>query len=185
MPSEICIIELLPESIYHFKEIIIIEQMIMNIFCHKYLIDELKNIIINKYSMKYEDYKNKNIVLIKSNRNKMVMLPHTQIHCEQLIVELEKLNYIYIIPENYDIFYLVLLLLFAKKIIFSTGSILYTNKIFFNEQSHLYYITHKNDLYTCMDGINTQKLTYILYENNIFDELKTNEILKIIDEKMK
>ena len=180
LPKDINIIELLPETIYFFKKMIIIHQNIFNIYQHKYLINNLKDTIINKYSEKYIDYKNKNIILMKTNRNKNVMLKYTQINCEKLLSELEKLNYLYIIPEDTDIFYLALLLMNASKIVFSTGSVLYTNKIFFNENADLYYITHKNNINTCMDGVNTEKLKYIFYENNDFDDDKTNDVLNQI-----
>jgi hypothetical protein len=138
LPNNINIIELIPETIYKFNEIIIIEQMIFNIYYHEYLIDKLKNIIVNNYFNKFQDYKN--IILMKTNRNKNVLAEITRINCENLLLKLENKNYINIIPEDYDIFYLALLLMNANKIIFSTGSILYTNKIFFNNNAKLYYI---------------------------------------------
>lgn len=181
LPEDINIVELLPETKYYFKEIIILPQMIMDINCHKYLIEKLNDIILKEYSSKYSDYKNKKILLIKSNRNPNVMLNLTTIYCDKLITELEKKNYLYIIPEQMDIYFLALLLMHANKIVFSTGSILYTNKIFFNKNSTLYYITHKNNINCCTDGINTNNLHYIFYEDNVFDDEKTNEILNILD----
>jgi hypothetical protein len=181
LPNDIEIIELLPETIYKFNEIIIIEQIILNIFYHTYLIDDLKNIIRNKYSEKYYDYKNKNIILMKTNRNKNVMLQHTVINCENFLIKLEKLNYIYIIPEDIDIFYLSLLLMYANKIIFSTGSIFYTNNIFFNKDAQLYYITpHINhDCY--IHHILSGKFKYILIKKSNIEDDEIDEYINLIN----
>ena len=96
---------------------------------------------------------------MKTNRNKSVMANNTQIHCEEMLVYLENHNFISLIPEEMDIFELCIYLLFANKIIFSTGSIIYTNKIFINPNAKLLYFrcTENGDA----DGLSNVKSIYI------------------------
>lgn len=176
LPMDINVIELSHETVYFFKEIIIIEQMHYNVLYHSDLICNLKNIINEKYSNQYSDYKNKNIILMKTNRSPNVMLQSTVVHCENLLVRLENIGYIYVIPENMDIIYLAILLMNANKIIFSTGSIVYTNKCFFNENAKLYFVTHYfNRIDTNCSGISTKNFTYV----NAY--LNDDEIIKLIE----
>lgn len=175
LPTDINIIELSHETVYFFKEIIIIDQVVYNILCHNYLICNLKNIINEKYSNQYSDYKNKNIILMKTNRSPNVMLQSTVLQCESLLVKLENMGYIYVVPENMDIIYLALLLMNANNIVFSTGSILYTNKIFFNENAKLYFINGYRNFDANCHGLSRKNFTHI----NAF--MNDDEIIKIIE----
>lgn len=86
---------------------------------------------------------------MKTHRNKNVMLPMTQFNCEDFLSNLEKKDYLYIIPEDIDVFKLAIYLLFAATIVYSTGSILYTNKIFFNYNAKLVYMCLPRQLNVC------------------------------------
>lgn len=135
LPPDIQFYELEINTLYKVKNLIVCYQQFYDIQRHRYLIDRMRQIIINKYKQKYTDCLHKNIILIKSNRNKNVMLKSTQLSCELLITALEHRGWIYIIPEAIDVFQLCIYLLFANKIVTSTGSIIYTNNIFFNRNA--------------------------------------------------
>jgi hypothetical protein len=169
--KNVTIHELLPETIYKFKKIIIIDQMIAHINLHTYLIEDLKNIIIEKYSHLYTDYKDKKLILIKSNRNKNVLLEDSRVNCEDLLLKLEELNYVNIIPEETDVNLLVLMLMYANKIIFSVGSVLYTNKIFFNPNAKLFHIYKDNYDNSCTDNLKIYK--DMSYAKNTVEKLIT------------
>jgi hypothetical protein len=140
LPADCLFYELEFNSIYKFNNIVVIYPVTMNILLHEPLICELRNRIINDWSKNLSHLKNKKIILMKTHRNSNVMLKRTQFNCEQFLKELEKKGYIYIIPENLDVFELSVYLLFANTIVYSTGSILYTNKILFNYTAKLVYI---------------------------------------------
>jgi hypothetical protein len=137
------------DKIYKFKNLIVIRPVFFNILLHEPLIEKLKNIIIEKYSEVYKECKGKKIILMKTHRNKNVMLPMTQFNCEDFLSNLEKKDYLYIIPEDIDVFKLAIYLLFADTIVYSTGSILYTNKIFFNYNAKLVYMCLPEQLNSC------------------------------------
>ena len=152
LPPDCKIYELEFGKIYKFKHSIIIYPEFFKILKHNNLINSLRNKIIEKFSDRYNDCKNKNVILMKTNRNKNVMQPISQIQCEDLLIDLESLGFINLIPEETEPFKLFIYLLFANKIIFSTGSVLYTNKIFFNyDSSKLYYMKLMDRDEGCMD----------------------------------
>tara|TARA_Y100000816_G_scaffold174153_1_gene125267 strand:- start:2299 stop:3840 length:1542 start_codon:yes stop_codon:yes gene_type:complete len=164
--------ELLPETIYKFKKIIIKYQEFYNVLKHTYLINDLQTVIKEKYSHLYTDYKDKKLILIKSNRNKNVLLENTRINCEDLLLRLEGLNYINIIPEETDVFLLALMLMHAKKIIFSVGSVLYTNKIFFNTNAKLYHLDKHKLNQACINNLyETHDVTHIIYYKNTIQQI--------------
>ena len=165
---EYCIFyELDMNTIYSIKNIIIIYPEIINIFKHSDLIETLTNKILVNYSHMYPDYKDKNIILMKTNRNENIFAKHTQIYCEKMLTNLENKGFIYVIPEKMDIFHLCLYLLNAKTIIFSTGSILYTNKLFFNKNAKKIFVNHDDIRDENILGVNID--LQIIFENNNFD----------------
>ena len=137
------------DKLYKFKNLVVIGPVFFNILLHEPLIEKLKNIIIEKYSDIYDDCKGKKIILMKTHRNKNVMLAATQYNCEDFLSNLEKKDYLYVIPEDIDVFKLAIYLLFANTIVYSTGSILYTNKIFFNYQAKLVFMCLPQQLNAC------------------------------------
>jgi len=183
LPEDCVFYELDINKIYKIQNIIIIKQLIFDITYHKYLIDRLNDTIKNKYSKIYNDYKNKNVILIKSNRNPNVMRKYFQINCEKMLINLENSNWTYLIPENIDIFQLCIYLLYANKIIFSDGAILYTNKLFFNINATHIYIGRTNDI-ECSDyNLNSKiKLKLIYHNQNLeIDDQYITMIKKIND----
>lgn len=180
IPSNCNIIELKFNTIYKVKNIIIIEPVILNVSLHNDLRNKIQNIIIQKYSSMYEDCKYKNIILMKTNRNSDVMVSNTQFYCPNFLNELEEKGYIYINPIEIDVFKMAIYLLFANKIIFSTGAILYTNKIFFNLHAKLIYMDMYNyGLGDCNLG-NLVKLNPLVINT---DKYVTNykEVISIIE----
>jgi hypothetical protein len=167
------------DSIYYVKNIIIIPDCFFQILKHPYLIDILKNKIIENYSEMYDDCKNKKLILMKTNRNKTVFLNSTQLICEDVLLELEKNDFINIIPEDTDIFKLAVYLLFAKTIIISTGSVMYTNKIFFNLDANLIWIGQQWTLNHTNDHI-LSSLLKCIFTDSLF--LNKDEILPKIKE---
>jgi hypothetical protein len=167
LPSDCIFYELEFNTIYSIKNTIILSQAIMDTLAHPYLVERLRNYVKNNYSNLYEDCKNKNIILMKTNRNSNVNLQSTQIHCEKMLLKLESKGFINIIPEETDVFKLCTYLLYANSIIFSTGSVLFTNKLFFNEKSIKIYL-HNTD----KPSINCHKVDInlrIIYVNTNFD----------------
>jgi hypothetical protein len=179
IPIDINFIELNDNQIYRIKNIIIIYPEFFNIFLHRDLIDNMITIIKNKYELQYKHLHNHNIILMKTNRNKSVMATGTQWHCEEMLVYLENHNFISLIPEEMDIFELCIYLLFANKIVFSIGSIVYTNKIFMNPNAKLLYFGYNYSAdpnhcaygvhnYTCNDasGLSDVKKLHGIRQNN-------------------
>ena len=144
IPEECNFIELNAGHIYKIKNIIIIYPEYYNIFKHRHLISRLIDKIKNNYGSEYKDLYNKNVVLLKTNRNKNIMNSCSQIFCEDMLLELEKNDFKVLIPEEMDIFKMCIYLLFANKIVISTGSIIYTNKIFINNNAKILYIFNGN-----------------------------------------
>jgi hypothetical protein len=178
LPSDCNFIELDENTIYKIQKIIIIEPDIYDILKHRDLIHNLKNIINNNYSSIYDDCKNKNIILIKSNRNKNVMLEYTRIHCEKLLCNLENNGFINLIPEDIDVFKLAIYIMYAKNIIFSEGAIVFTNKIFVNNTTNLFGIYNPNGSFDFnFNGL--INLHHIRIEQNI---LKDEDCLTIYNQ---
>ena len=167
LPADCLFYELELNSIYKFNNIIVIYPVIMHILLHEHLIHTLRNCIIDDWSQKLSHLKNKKIILMKTHRNHNVMLKHTQFNCEPFLKELEIKGYIYIIPEDLDIFELCIYLLFADTIVYSTGSILYTNKIMFNYDATLIYMCFKNGMNSCTDARLLEKSLIIETDINI------------------
>jgi hypothetical protein len=105
--------------------------------------------------------------VLKLNRNENIFQKCTQISCEKMLSNLENKGFIYLIPEKIDIFKLCIYLLYAKSIIFSTGSIIYTNKLFFNKDAEKIFIKNINDNEWNASGINID--LRIEYDNINFD----------------
>ena len=128
--------------IYKFKKIHIIKQELHHIHKHDNIINELKNKVYDRYNEKYDDYKNKSLLLLKTNRNNYVMSSMYCFKCSTLMDRFEENDFIYINPEKDDIFKICIMLMTAKKILFSIGAILYTHQMFFNDDSKLFCITN-------------------------------------------
>jgi hypothetical protein len=157
-------IELNVDTVYKIKNIIIIYPEIFNIKKYPDLIMSIKNKIIEGYSEIFNNCKNKNIILMKTNRNKNVMLKISQIHCEKMLLMLEQEGYIILIPEEIDIFQLCIYIMYANKIIFSNGSVIYTNKIFINKTSKLFAIDYPTSYKHCYSDL--ENITFLYYKNN-------------------
>lgn len=158
--------ELKFENIYYIKNIIIIYEQFYNINLHENIIKKIKYNIITKYHQNYTDCLNKKIILMKTNRNINVMNKGTVHNCEVFLKKMEEVGYIYIIPENIDIFKLCVYLLNAEKIVFSCGSILYTNKIFFNKNAKLILLSNVN---ACTENIHNYLHINYLLDNNDYE----------------
>jgi len=154
-------VELNPNTVYKIPNLIVIFQECYHITTYKYLLDKLVNTIPPNESLK-----NKNIILIKSNRNQNVMNAHTQYQCEDMIVQLETNGFINIIPEDTSIIDLFSYLYFANKIVFSTGSIIYTNQLFMRQPTKLLFLNpcEKDGDMEGIDG----PIKHIKIVNNVF-----------------
>ncbi len=154
-------VELTPNKVYKIENLVVIHQECYNIMKHKHLIHKLSILIPPN-----EALKNKNIILIKSNRNKNVMLKHTQLNCEDMLVHLESNGFINIIPEEISMLDLFSYLYFANKIVFSTGSVIYTNKLFIRQPTKLLFI-NQTETTGDMLGIDGP-IKHIKILNNVF-----------------
>ena len=166
IPDNCNFIELDENKIYKFKKLIIIHPEFLNIHLHENLIDKLIEIIVEKYAEKFLHLHNKNIVLMKTNRNKNVMLRHTQIMCEDMLVILENNDFVVLIPEEIDLFELCIYLLFANKVVVGDGSVLYTNKIFINTKAKIIYLSINANYPKCSYGIKNSEIKLLTCKNN-------------------
>jgi hypothetical protein len=177
LPTDCNFIELDENTIYNINNLIVIHPEFHNIWKHKHLMEKLKIAIEDKYSTIYNNCKFKNIILMKTNRNKNVMLEHSRIHCEKLLCMLEENDFINIIPEDIDVFQLAMYIMFAKNILFSTGAVIYTNKIFINPTSTVFSI--HNALY---DGHGLNDVICLSATSNVISDEESikiyNEIIK-------
>jgi glycosyltransferase involved in cell wall biosynthesis len=174
--------ELSLNTIYKFKQLIVIFPESYNIYKHVDLIQTLRQKIIANYYNEYPECIGKKVILLKTHRN-ISAKTKNNIICEKLINSLEKkFDWVYIIPENYDnIFKLCIYLLTAKKIIFSTGSIVYTNKIFANNEARLYLFRTNYNRDTNFDfHSHNSNLIQNVYINSNLDN-DDNETIKIIN----
>lgn len=178
IPTHIQFIELEYNKIYNFSKIIIPQQIIANLYLHKKLIDNIiENIKIINNTYDY-DSKYKKIIIMKTNRNKNVFVKHTSHQCESFLKILEtKYDYLNIIPEEMDIFYLSNILLNATHIITSDGCISFYNHIFFNKNAKIIYIGD-NKLYVNILNINNNLKLHI--DKRLNDN--SNEYLEIIEQ---
>lgn len=173
------IIEIDINSIYRIKNVWILYPEIFNIFKHMYLIEKIRKYAIENYLETYKHCCDKNLILMKTNRNQKVMLQVTQIQCENFLLNLESKGWVYIYPEKLNPFELCIYLLFARKIVFSTGSILYTNKILFNHMAKLIYIRNNSE-HNCHDGLHNL-LTINVSTGNL-DHIDYINIIRQIEE---
>ena len=182
LPNDCNFIELNESQIYKIKNVIIIYQEFFNIYKHNYLIEQLITKIKNDYSSQYEELKGKNILLIKTTRNKNVLQPWTQLSCENMILELQEQNYINLIPEETDFLKLIIYLLFANKVVYSGGSIIYTNKIFINKAAKLLCFGYGNVLPPCSPNKfeHPADIKLLNVTNNAFTDEECKEFAKII-----
>ena len=180
LPDGCNFIELDENKIYKIKNIIIIFPQIYNIFKYQSLIESLRLNISNLYGEKYKHLHNKKIVLMKTNRNKNVRAISTQIHCEPLLLELEKNGYNVIIPEEIDLFELCISLMYANTVVFSTGSIIYTNKIFINPSAKLVFINYTDTLSKDASGLTNTNLSILKYEKHHLTSQECETFLKHI-----
>lgn len=164
------------EKIYYIKNLIIKNQIIANIYLHENLINNIIAYITNNYINEYKDCINKNIILMKTNRNNSYFVEHTKHNCESFLTELEKQSWINIIPEKMCIYKMVILLNNAKNIITSEGCISFLNHIFFNKKANIIYIG-KNKLYISITKRNSNGYCYI---NDIMND-NSNKYLEYIN----
>jgi hypothetical protein len=168
LPKDVVFYLLDYDTSYYIKNVIIIEQQIANMYLHTDLIQEIINKIQDNYLTNYSDYLSKNIILMKTNRNKNAFVSNTLHNCELFLKELEEKEFINIIPEEDDIFKVIIMLLNAKNIVTSEGAISFTNHIFFNKNSNVIYIG-KNKLYEYIASYNSKNFHHInmmLTDNN-------------------
>ena len=185
LPSDCIFYELEFNKIYEISNIVIIYPEFYYIYKHVNVIDNLRNIIYNKYINNYTDCINKNILLIKTNRyiktNPITGIGHIQ--CDNLLSYFESRGWIYIDIGNIDIFQLCIYLLTAKNIICSDGSIVYSNKIFFNKDSNIFNLKHVsrgNDNFLLLEDF--KKYYYITFNNyNLDDYSEYKKIINIVN----
>lgn len=160
IPTDVIFFEIKYNTIYFIKNIIIINPVISNIYLHKTLIDQIIQHINNIYLDKYKDCIDKNVIIMKTNRNDHCFVNHNNHKCELFLLELEKQHWINIIPEKMDIYKMVIMLNHAKNIITSEGCISFLNHIFFNKNATVIYIG-KNKLYISITMKNSNNYCYI------------------------
>jgi hypothetical protein len=175
LPDNCNFIELEENTQYKIKNVIIIFPEITNMLKHPHLTNKIIKLITDTYGQQYPHLHNKNIILMKTNRNKNVMLNLSQVICEDMLLQLENNNFLVLIPEEINIIELCVYLLFANKIVFATGSCTYTNSLFFNKNAKLFYLC-------CMDqgldfnivDIDQSKIRHLHYISNVLTQEECN-----------
>lgn len=162
MPTECVFYELDFNTIYKIKNIIIIYPEYYNIYKHENLISQLKDKVYKTYKNIYNDCFNKNIILIKKQTFAKTLV--NPVNCDKLVSYLTSKNWIDIDPENIDVFKMCVYLLTAKNIICSDGSIVYTNKIFFNNNSLVFCLINRSRIY--YDNFRSINKYCLLYYDN-------------------
>jgi hypothetical protein len=130
-------------KIIEFKKLHITPNAVMDIFKHSYLIKEIIINALNSNLIKnnIDSYKNKKILLIKTNRNNNVITKSTAFIGDNTINMLcEKYDYIYINPELMNMYEIIAYLYNASKIVTSFGAISYAHTIFFNPNISYYFL---------------------------------------------
>jgi len=163
-------------NIYYIKNVIILNQIISNIHLHEHLINDIIKYVNNNYINNYKDCINKNIIIMKTNRNKNCFVEHTKHNCESFLTELEKQTWINVVPEQMCVYKMVILLNHAENIITSEGCISFLNHIFFNKKATVIYIG-KNRLYMSITKHNSNSYCYI---NDIMND-NSNQYLEYIN----
>lgn len=134
-------------KIYSFKKIYIFKPIVFNIMMHRNVIRECvdKN---NLQITNIDYYKNKNIVLIKTNTNTNVVRKQFAFNAKKFQEVISNIkDWIFIDPEKTSIYEIIPYLLFANKIVTCHGSINYAHAPFFNINAKIFYlrIPHSND----------------------------------------
>lgn len=124
-------------TVYRFTDIHIVRQNIVGIDRHTGIIDELKRHIMREVT---NVKKHASVVLLKTHRDKNVITRANQLICEKMLKHLETSGWEVVNPETCNIIHMCAMLMHAKRIVFSHGSILYTHMIFFNPHAQLKWI---------------------------------------------
>jgi hypothetical protein len=130
-------------TIIKFNKLHIAHNEIFNIIKHPELIQDIINFVVNTPMIKnnIDNYKNKKILLIKTNRNKAVVSNWSRFQAEKTIELLTNTHeYIYINPEVTHMYEIIAYLQYAAKIVTSFGAISYAHTIFFNPAIRYHYL---------------------------------------------
>jgi hypothetical protein len=136
--------------IVKFQKLHIAHNEIFNIIKHPYLADNIVQHVINTPMIKenVEKYKDRKILLIKTNRNKSVVSKWSCFSAEKTIETLMgSYGYIYINPEETHMFEIIAYLYYASKIVTSFGAISYAHTIFFNPKIKYHYLKIQHNPY--------------------------------------
>ena len=181
LPSDCIFHELEFNKIYEILNIIIIYPEGYNIYKHSNIIDNLRSIVYKNYNHIYKDCLDKNIILIKHGYKKGNPISTIKnLECDNLISYFETKGWIFINMNSIDIFKLCIYLLNAKNIVCSDGSIVYTNKLFFNKEANIFNLKDKymyNSNFKLPNDF--KKYCYITFDN--YNLNINNEYIKIID----
>jgi hypothetical protein len=129
-------------KIIHFKNLHISKNVIFDITRHKAIIDKIiDKVISNPLFHSTDKFKNKKIILIKSNHNKYVVTKSTCYNAVKFIDTLvNNYGWMHINPEEMSMIEIIAYLYYADKILTSFGAISYAHTIFFNPNKKYYYL---------------------------------------------
>ncbi len=165
-------------TIYEFKNITVVRNVIFYINLHQYLYNEVRD-KVNKSCENIEKYKNKKICLIKNlDFQKNILSKWSAFRGTKLFNLLEeKYGYIIINPEKMNYDEIILYLSNASKILVSFGGIMYANAIFFNSNAQLYYIDNCH----CNPYYDNSRYKYVHISDSNLDN-NMNDFISKIDE---
>jgi hypothetical protein len=127
-------------TIYNFKHIYIFKPITMDIRKHMDIVYECRDKSINQI-IDINNYKNKNIFLIKTNTHKNVVNKNMAFNA----LEIKKIvsvinNWIFIEPESTSIYEIIAYLTYANKIVTCFGAINYAHMLFFSSEARIIYL---------------------------------------------
>ena len=137
-------------KVIQFTNLHITENIIFDIMRHKYLADEIIKTVMNtnEITSQIDKYKDKKIILIKTNNHKYVVNKWTAFHCP-ITIELltTKYGWIFINPEEITMTEMIAYLYLAKRIVTSFGAISYAHTMFFNPKINYHYLQSSHGPY--------------------------------------
>jgi hypothetical protein len=162
---------------YKFERIHIIPSINFDIHKHKTIINKGINLAIQKAKEIYgniDDLIGRNIFLVKTLSQNNVVTKSTAFICDKIAEKLQNdMNYYIINPEKEDnIYKIIVLLYFAKRVIVSGGGILYGHEIFFGDNTDLIFLRNwkvKTDPYN-----NTHRYKRLFINGNDINENEEN-----------
>ena len=127
------------DTVYKFKEAVFLHNEHLNLPEHKDIVEEIVQ-RFSRISPSVEQKSPARIALVKTRGKSVAFQNHNAFYGDKAFGSLCDKGYIFIRPEETLMREIVRMLRHARHILFSTGSILYTNAVFANPRARIYCI---------------------------------------------